>query len=889
MPQAELEEEEKEKHHEELQKTIDKIKEPIIYTVGDMNVNLIKRKEREQDIMGTNFMQGNRTLENLSENQAKNRELLVNMCENNEFVIMNTFFQKEPKKKCTFKKWEAEPGPPWNDTKYREIDWIITNKRGKNTIKDIETDTEANIDSDHYPVIWKSKIQLKKQYKPQTQQPPFLSPTPEQATKLIQELKKELTAGKPKDLEEWTEKLNHAAENTLDRKPPKEQKPWITEEINELFNERQTAKDNHNQDESKRITKIIKKELRKEKRKYIHTTIDKDLDIKERWLGIRRLRTPYKPTPYYRKDKQGKNITFAQQAEAAADYLATEQWGTPELPINVHPKMRNNINNYHQSKRKINKNPPTYNNNRITLEELKEIIKRLKRNKAPGPDGITAEIYKAIAEDEEIINALLEILNNWWINAETPEELTKANIASIYKKGNTEMQENYRPISLLQIAYKIFASILKQRIEQGVEEELQATQFGFRKNKSTGQAIHCIRRLQEYAESGHDKLKIVLLDWEKAFDKIHHHKLFEAMERIGIDDHLINITKALYSNPTFRVKMNGHTSEWKTQQTGIRQGCPLSPYLFLIVMTVLFHDIHQDDHLNLIKHRPDNCNFDEILYADDTILASNDTKAINRLLAEIEAAAEQYGLKLNKKKCLSMCMFGKANIHFVDGTKVTPTKEGTYLGVNINENLDIKSELSTRCKHVIITWKALGEFWKHGNMSKRDKITVFNAVIRSKLLYGLESAQLNQNLLNRLNTIQLKGLRQILHITTTYVDRTHTNEYVIEKAQETQKQGNTIKLFSDYYNERRIKYMGHILRQTDDEPEKATTLYPNTPFPRVNQVKRVGKPRINWTEDTFRHAWEQTHEGMGAPDPVMDLYNRGHIQTLNLAAHIRMF
>ena len=263
-------------------------------------------------------------------------------------------------------------------------------------------------------------------------------------------------------------------------------------------------------------------------------------------------------------------------------------------------------------------------------------------------------MIKAIAEDEEILNQLLEMMNNWWENAETPPELTQAIVASIYKKGNTDNQENYRPISLLPVLYKLFAAILKDRIEEGVEEELQNTQYGFRKNRSTSQAIHCIRRVQEYAERSHDKLKMVLLDWEKAFDKIYHHKLIEAMERIGVDQHLINVTHALYKNPQFKVEMNNNTSEWKQQHTGIRQGCPLSPYLFLIVMTVMFHDIHEEDHLNLIRYRPNNCNFDEILYADDTILVSTDTRAMNKLLAEIEGAAELYGLKLNKKNaCLS--------------------------------------------------------------------------------------------------------------------------------------------------------------------------------------------------------------------------------------------
>merc|ERR1712061_740235 len=108
----------------------------------------------------------------------------------------------------------------------------------------------------------------------------------------------------------------------------------------------------------------------------------------------------------------------------------------------------------------------------------------------------------------------------------------------------------------------------------------------------------------------------------------------------------------------FRLSMEGKQSEWHTQETGIRQGCPLSPYLFLIVMTVLFKDLHRDDHLNTIRHRQANWPRDEILYADDTILISPDTRALNRMLKKLEEAASLYGLKFNKDKCVCIAMYG---------------------------------------------------------------------------------------------------------------------------------------------------------------------------------------------------------------------------------------
>ena len=80
----------------------------------------------------------------------------------------------------------------------------------------------------------------------------------------------------------------------------------------------------------------------------------------------------------------------------------------------------------------------------------------------------------------------------------------------------------------------------------------------------------------------------------------------------------------MYDKATFCVEMDNSTSEWKKQVTGIRQGCPLSPYMFITVMTAMFHDIHQEDKIKMKKHRVVGTEEDEVLYADDTICISRE-------------------------------------------------------------------------------------------------------------------------------------------------------------------------------------------------------------------------------------------------------------------------
>ena len=151
----------------------------------------------------------------------------------------------------------------------------------------------------------------------------------------------------------------------------------------------------------------------------------------------------------------------------------------------------------------------------FTMEEIMWAINKLKREKAPGPDGIPIEFFKEMKETQ--LRIIQTLIDKWWNGEIIPEDLTQAQVILLYKKGDKNNLANYKPISLLNSIYKIITAILQHRISEVLDPHLQRTQFGFRKKKGTAQAIHYVRRVIDKGESTCTQTKtlLVLLDWEK--------------------------------------------------------------------------------------------------------------------------------------------------------------------------------------------------------------------------------------------------------------------------------------------------------------------------------------------------------------------------------------
>ncbi|KAL4103847.1 hypothetical protein QTP88_019182 [Uroleucon formosanum] len=187
----------------------------------------------------------------------------------------------------------------------------------------------------------------------------------------------------------------------------------------------------------------------------------------------------------------------------------------------------------------------TTNNNVYPTPSKQEIaiqIKRLKNHKSPGEDGIQAEILKRI--DEEAISRIHEVIELIWENVRLPKDWNTSLICPIHKKNDPQDCKNYRGIALINVAYKILAYCILDRIKPLSEGVLGEYQGGFRPNRSTTDQIFCIRQIAQKSWEYNNELYILFIDFEKAYDSIHRPTLINILKELNFPIKLVNLIKA---------------------------------------------------------------------------------------------------------------------------------------------------------------------------------------------------------------------------------------------------------------------------------------------------------------------------------------------------------
>ena len=228
----------------------------------------------------------------------------------------------------------------------------------------------------------------------------------------------------------------------------------------------------------------------------------------------------------------------------------------------------------------------------VTECEVCNALKQVGLNKSPGLDGLPYEVYLRLSH--MFVPILTDVFNHWFAQGAIPGSITKG-VITLLKKGDRHVWEDlddYRPITLLNAELKILARVLANRLQLVISDLIGPEQNYAVKGRSIQDNLHLIREILEGIKDD-DEAALINLDQSKAFDRVDHQFLAMVLETAGFKPEF----SILYHNPQAVVQVNGKCSKAFVIERSVRQGCPLSPLLYVLALEPLLRRLRDGGHV----------------------------------------------------------------------------------------------------------------------------------------------------------------------------------------------------------------------------------------------------------------------------------------------------
>ena len=370
----------------------------------------------------------------------------------------------------------------------------------------------------------------------------------------------------------------------------------------------------------------------------------------------------------------------------------------------------------------------------IDIKEASTVLKNMKNGKSPGSDGFTVDFFKFFWN--KIGHFVVKSLNDGFHNKKMSITQREGIIICIPKgEKPREFLKNWRPISLLNVVYKIGSACIANRIKKTLPKLINEDQTGFVQGRYIGDNIRLIYDMIHYLEKENKPGLLVSIDFEKAFDSIDWNFMFKVLKRYGFGNDLIQWISSFYNDIKSSVIVNGKISQSFSVERGCRQGDPISPYLFILCAEVLACKIREDEEIKAI--RIGNIDYKISQFADDTnFLLNGDRHSFEKLFLQLDRFANISGLKLNHEKTVNVWLGSKTNSQtiFLPHLNMTwnPPKY-KILGLWFTNNLENMIELNLNDKFYEI--KTLFNTWLKRTSTPIGRSVILKSLILSKLIY----------------------------------------------------------------------------------------------------------------------------------------------------------
>jgi hypothetical protein len=299
------------------------------------------------------------------------------------------------------------------------------------------------------------------------------------------------------------------------------------------------------------------------------------------------------------------------------------------------------------------------------------------------------------------------------------------------KTKNRLYLKNWRPLSLLNTDYKILTKLLANRLKTVLPSIINEDQSGYIEGRFIGQNIRLLEDISFFTKTENKPGIILSIDFEKAFDSVNWNFLTNTLKFLNFGENMISHIKTIYNNIESTVINNGNTSKYLKLESGVRQGCPLSAYLFIIIIEILANKIRSDPTIKGIQI--DKKVIKISLLADDATCFLSDLASLDKLLKMLSLFHHCSGLKINIDKTQAKYIGSLKNNDYFPHCLSWIKNPIETLGIVFTETIEQNYISNFQQKKSIL--QTTLNIWKQRHLSLKGKITILNNLALSPLIY----------------------------------------------------------------------------------------------------------------------------------------------------------